>query len=965
MRSLLCGAWLCLAFLAPPALAQENPIDIRRQVLEEEQAALARAKAELEARRETVQKRLKDLDALKITPILLEQARLDVEAARTQLESIKLDQASSQRTLKDLEDAVTSLEEQLKELQGAQEEETQARIASLREQLAEKRALLELERQHREHLKTAYTLAQERLALAKRWYASLKEEFERRQAETRKATLEEVQLKLQKEQQAWIERAAALRKRLEGAKAEQRPLLETQVLMAEERAKLAQLKLKLARAESRLKDLEAIPPNAPAATLRDALTELDTLTKELSAEKALWERKVEVFTQQRQVLQKLSAPKEMLKDLEGLIEASQGQIALLGYLLRKAQEGYRDLQALYDESIRRGLLTRSRLPKDAAGWQALTAQLATLPRTYGQRLWALAQDLVLAWGRAGIGRWALLILLEALWFGLMHVRRRWLHLQSLRLSRQPTLRVMAELLERNSASVALAGGTFIAVWLAGLSRLDVLIAAAVILTALGTKVFINLAWVILVQEGYQPALYPQLRAFLLGAGLFTAITLLGHIIPLPLEVRDVLDRLFMAFLLLTAFPAFGIRRLLLEYLKAQFGMPYWLKAVSFISLLLPLSILATAFFGILGYLNLAWSIGQHLAWLMAALALWLTLRGLLRDGAAFLRRFAYRHSARGSLLARAVIDPLHRLAQIGLFLLAWLALFRLYGWDSQTPWVSAILRFIEAPLFTVGETPVSLAKLAFIALAIYLLIGLGRWMREIAFHWIYGGIADVGVRHSLAVFTQYALVLLGFLILLRTGGIDLTTLALFAGALGVGIGFGLQNIANNFVSGLLLLAERPLKVGDIVRIHDYEGKVTRIGMRSLTVTTWDNQEVIIPNADAISNAFINWTHGDNVVRTLITVGISYDDDPHKAVAVARGVLDSHPPVLKQPPPEVWLAEFADSTVNLCIQYFIDVLRHNRWAVRSQVLLMLWDAFKAEGIHIPYPQRDIHIRSMPP
>jgi potassium efflux system protein len=195
-------------------------------------------------------------------------------------------------------------------------------------------------------------------------------------------------------------------------------------------------------------------------------------------------------------------------------------------------------------------------------------------------------------------------------------------------------------------------------------------------------------------------------------------------------------------------------------------------------------------------------------------------------------------------------------------------------------------------------------------------------------------------------------------------GIDLTTLAIFAGALGVGIGFGLQNIANNLVSGIMLLIERPLRSGDIVNIGNREGLVTRIGMRSLTIKNWDYQDVIIPNSEVISNAFTNWTHSDNVLRTKLTIGVSYDNDPHQAMQVIEQVLKAHPAVLKNPAPGVWLSDLAPSSINFHVQYYFDLKQHNGLEVKSQILFNLWDRLKAAGIRIPYSQQDLYIKELP-
>jgi potassium efflux system protein len=248
--------------------------------------------------------------------------------------------------------------------------------------------------------------------------------------------------------------------------------------------------------------------------------------------------------------------------------------------------------------------------------------------------------------------------------------------------------------------------------------------------------------------------------------------------------------------------------------------------------------------------------------------------------------------------------------------------------------------------------------------AVILVVWLGRWIREVTYRWIYARIVDLGARHSLSVFTQYAVVVVGLLITLRLLGIDLTTLAIFAGALGVGIGFGLQNIANNLVSGILLLIERPLRSGDIINIGNREGLVTRMGMRSLTIKNWDYQDVIIPNSEIIGSAFINWTHSDNVLRTKLTLGVSYDNDPYQAKQVIEQVLKAHPAVLKNPAPAVWLSDLGSSSVNFHVQYYFDLKQHNGLEVKSQILFNLWDRLKAAGIRIPYSQQDLYIKELP-
>ncbi len=155
-----------------------------------------------------------------------------------------------------------------------------------------------------------------------------------------------------------------------------------------------------------------------------------------------------------------------------------------------------------------------------------------------------------------------------------------------------------------------------------------------------------------------------------------------------------------------------------------------------------------------------------------------------------------------------------------------------------------------------------------------------------------------------------------------------------------------------------------MRTGDIVQVGTHLGEVSSIGMRSLTVQTFDNESVIIPNAEVIGNAFINWTHGDRVLRTILWVGISYDDDPHQAQKVIERILREHPAVLSDPEPLALLWDFADSSVKFRVQYFIDLSRNQLLKTKNEILFAVWDRFKEAGIRIPYPQHDLYLKEWP-
>jgi potassium efflux system protein len=206
-------------------------------------------------------------------------------------------------------------------------------------------------------------------------------------------------------------------------------------------------------------------------------------------------------------------------------------------------------------------------------------------------------------------------------------------------------------------------------------------------------------------------------------------------------------------------------------------------------------------------------------------------------------------------------------------------------------------------------------------------------------------------------------VLLGGFICLRVLGIDLSALAFVASMFAFGIGFGLRDLANNFVCGFLILLERPLRVGDIVNINGVEGEVTNIGSRAVTVKTWDFMELVVPNAEIFNKSFTNWTSKDNTVRTVVAIKISRYDDPHAVVNIVHAVLAAHKEVLKDPVPEVFLKDMSDILMEFEVRYFVNIrLVKSRISVTSSLLMNVWDEFAKHGIKPPYPQHEILLRS---
>lgn len=196
-------------------------------------------------------------------------------------------------------------------------------------------------------------------------------------------------------------------------------------------------------------------------------------------------------------------------------------------------------------------------------------------------------------------------------------------------------------------------------------------------------------------------------------------------------------------------------------------------------------------------------------------------------------------------------------------------------------------------------------------------------------------------------------------------GINLTAFAFFGGAIGVGIGFGLQKVVSNLVSGLILLLDRSIKPGDVIEVGQTYGRIQSLGARYVSVVTRDNTEYIIPNEDLITNRVINWSYTDKLVRLRIGVGVSYDSDIHKVMKLVTEAAANVPRVLERPRPVCQLKDFGSSSIDMELRIWIKDPENGISNVSSDVRVAIWETFKKHRIQIPFPQRDLHIKQETP
>jgi len=221
-----------------------------------------------------------------------------------------------------------------------------------------------------------------------------------------------------------------------------------------------------------------------------------------------------------------------------------------------------------------------------------------------------------------------------------------------------------------------------------------------------------------------------------------------------------------------------------------------------------------------------------------------------------------------------------------------------------------------------------------------------------------------GVPTAISKTVSYAVVLVGLWFAVLASGMDVTRFTVLVGTIGVGIGLGLQSVVNNFVSGLILLYERPVRLGDVIEVGKTMGEISRIGVRSSTVRTFQGAEVVVPNSNLTSNELVNWTLSDRARRIEVEVGVAYGTEPARVLALLEEAARGHDGVLTTPPPLALFTGFGESSLDFQLRCW--TRRFETWTtVASEVRIAVAQALDAAGIEIPFPQRDLHVVSVDP
>lgn len=623
------------------------------------------------------------------------------------------------------------------------------------------------------------------------------------------------------------------------------------------------------------------------------------------------------------------------------------------------------------------LLERQKLPESIDEWKTLGLGLLQLPAQALAVFQKLGKDINQALNALNGWQLTLVGLFIFAWFISFISLNRYTKALSTSIEQKiktnPTFgrhaaHILNELVQRNILGLALIGGFIVFCFTIRAPYQDFNIIVLLALVWILVKLSVGFMRLILIEatddtSGHDVRLYRGLRWALILGGVLGGVMIITHHVDIPQSTHQFIDRLFTLFMLAISIPLLKGHGTVIQLLDPYISKRGYIKrAVSLLVFLIPLIFLSSAAISFAGFFTLGDRIGMMEAQFLMILIAYVLLRGLISEGMDRLSQALIRHASNGWLLTQALLKPLHTTIRLLLIIASALTLFYLYGWRKDSPVGVTLTALANTVLFNIGTSQITIRSIVIFMIIFSVVLWATRWSREFAYRWLFSGTRDLSLRNSFSIFTQYAVVTIGFFIILKALGIDMTSLAILATALAVGLGFGLRDLANNFVSGVFLLIERPVRKGDIVTVNSFEGEVTHIGMRAFTIKTFDNSEVIVPNADAFSKAFTNWTYEDDVMRTTIDLPIDRKANPNEVKKIIAETISSFPMILTKPEPMIHLKEFTETAMVFEIKYFVNVHKHKRPEIKSNVLFDLWERLGKANIEIAHPETVVRMLS---
>lgn len=752
--------------------------------------------------------------------------------------------------------------------------------------------------------------------------------------------------------------------------------LERSIYYANEKANFAYVKSLIARYDDQLQQMKfAMLRNHSIGLLNEIRDQAHELSKQMDRLDTVLQSRVSALKAHiNNLMQQKKNNPEFQSYLKNLSDITINYSQSMQRLLRLSKNLY-SYRGSLDKSLQKELSARQGLPIfDVKTLFELGKEWLLLPALTFEMTKSLITDVIKSIAKTSMIGWVIFLIIQVavlfLYFLVKSLIDRLVTKPSKWREGLNSKWISLQLLKRNLIDIFFVTDTILMMQFFGILYQRFRFLFFLFLVWLGIKTIMIVARLCLVEtthdsSGHDMRLYARLKWMIIAGGIIIALTVFLHQLPFIYELKSVFDRLFLCLLMMVSLILLRhwkvVPNLILSHIDATH--PYIHHSVRLIGLLIPLLMLTNSVIGLFGYVNLIMSVSWYEGVFLVVLMSYLLIRGLLSDCMEQLSRIMIQYVNNGWLWTEAFLKPLDTILRLVLFITAWAALFLLYGWDKQSPIVERLTYILNYQLVHILNTSITPLRILGLALVISVFYWTAKWTREFVFRLLLSRTKDMGLRNTIAILSQYTVVVLGIFFCLRVLGINLQALALVSGMFAFGVGLGLRDFANNFASGFLILLERPLRVGDIVSISNVEGEVTNIGSRAITVRTWDHVDLVVPNSEVFNKSFTNWTANDNIVRTVIHVKICRYDNPHDVSVIIKNVLSQQKEVLADPTYEVFLKDISDTLMDFEIRYFVNIRQiKSRTAVSSVVLMAIWDAFALHGIKPPFPQQEIVLRN---
>lgn len=927
-------------------------------------------------------KEISQLTLEKANKNIIEKASLDILVSQSNLDSLTIELTDSQQTINWLEKNIQEIENQLNVLgifglKVAKNEMTN--IQDLHADLNYQQKLSTLEKVRLNYLQQLQKMANNILQLKNERYNRLNALLKSRRMLHIKQQQVKDELAYQEQQNYWLEQLnvlyASLGKIDPAQEKNAYSAMERDIFYANENANFAYTQSLIARYKDQIQQMKlAVLKSNSVSLLNEIGDQVQTLSQQISRLDTVLKTRIGVLDKHVNYLglrRKDDADIQLYLKKLSVLEAQyqSADKALVG--LNKSLLNFR---STLDHALQTELSARQGFPTfDVKTLIDLGKELLLVPALTFQVVKSLTSHMTRAFQATGLLAWTLFSLAQVLLlFSFFFLNKVLSHL----LARPSQWReqinskwLSLQWLKRNFIDLMLMGNILFIMLFFDVPQQNFIFIFYLSLVWLIFKGIMTFARLCLVESthdaaGHDMRLYRRLKWIILIGSVITALTVFVHQLPLIYELKTLCDRLFLFMLMLVSLLLLRswdvVPTLILSHIESQHR--YLQRSIRLIGILIPVLMFANSVIGLLGFLNLIMTVSWYESIFLLVLIGYLILRGLLSDGMEQLSRMMIQYVNNGWLWTEAFLKPLDKILRTVLFLSAWGVLFLLYGWDTQSPMVQKLSQLLHYHLASMLNTTITLMSIIELCVVISVFYWMAKWTREFVYRLLLSRTKDMGLRNSIAILSQYSVVVLGAFICLGVLGIDLKALAFVASMFAFGVGLGLRDLANNFACGFLILLERPLRVGDIVNVNGIEGDVIHIGGRAVTIRTWDHMELVVPNTEIFNKSFTNWTARDNTVRTVTQIKINRYDNPHQVKVIIHNVLSAHKDVLKDPSPEVYLKEMNESVINFELRYYVNIRQvKSRTSVLSTVLMQIWDEFGAHGIKPPYPQHEVFLR----